>query len=75
MTNLTLAIDETLLRKARIQALKQGTSVNAVIREYLEEYVGGGAARDRAIDDLLALSARAQSRGGGRPRTRTDLHE
>jgi hypothetical protein len=75
MTNLTLAIDANLLRKARIQALKQGTSVNAVIREFLEQYVGGGAARDRAIDDLLNLSSRANSRRGGRTWTRTDLHD
>ena len=74
MTNLTLAIDERLLRKARIQALKQGTSVNAVVREFLEEYVGGRASHDRAIDDLLALSARARSRRGGRKWTRAELH-
>jgi len=75
MTNLTLAIDERLLRKARILALKRGTSVNAVLREFLEEYVGGAASRDRAVDDLLALSERARSRRGGRKWTRTELHE
>jgi plasmid stability protein len=75
MTNLTLAIDEDLLRKARIRALERGTSVNAVVRELLEEYVHGRAARDGAIDGLLALSARSKSRRGRRSWTRDELHE
>ncbi len=75
MTNLTLAIDEDLLRRARIRALQRGTSVNAVLREFLEEFVQGRPSRDRAIDDLLALSARARSRRGRRRWTRDELHE
>lgn len=39
MTNLTLSIDETLLRKARIKALERGTSVNAMVREFIEKTV------------------------------------
>ena len=35
MTNLTLTIDETQLRKARIVALEQGTSVNVLVREFI----------------------------------------
>ncbi len=37
MTNLTLTIDETQLRKARIVALERGTSVNALVREFIEK--------------------------------------
>ena len=37
MTNLTLSVDETLLRKARILALARGTSVNAMVREFIEK--------------------------------------
>ena len=39
MTNLTLTVDETLLRKARILALERGTSVNAMVREFIENMV------------------------------------
>lgn len=39
MTNLTLTVDETLLRKARILALERGTSVNALVREFIENMV------------------------------------
>ena len=41
MANLTLKIDEDLLRRARIRALERATSVNAVVREFLEGYAGG----------------------------------
>lgn len=40
MPNLTLALDDELLRRARAKAAERGTSVNAVIRELLEQYAG-----------------------------------
>ena len=36
---LTLVITEELRRKARVKALQQGTSVSAVVREFLERWV------------------------------------
>ena len=38
--NLTIVVDDEVLRRARIRALEQGTSVNAVLREFLESYAG-----------------------------------
>lgn len=35
MKNLTLAIDGTLLDAARVYAAKRGTTVNAMVRDYL----------------------------------------
>jgi plasmid stability protein len=49
MANLTIAVDDDLLQKARIRAAELGTSVNAVLRDYLEEWSGRNAARKRAI--------------------------
>ena len=37
MSRLTLRIDEALLRKARIKAKDKGTSVNAMVREFIEK--------------------------------------
>jgi plasmid stability protein len=34
MTNLTITVDDEVLKRARIKALEQGTSVNAVLREF-----------------------------------------
>jgi len=38
MANLTIAIDDAVLKQARIRAIEQGTSVNAVLRDYLTDY-------------------------------------
>lgn len=75
MTNVTIAVDEELLKQARIRALEQGTSVNALLREYLEEYVGLRNRRAKAVEELLAISKRSRSRRGNRSWTRDELHE
>lgn len=40
MANLTIAVDDEVLLRARKRALDQGTSVNAVLREHLEACAG-----------------------------------
>ncbi len=75
MANLTLAVDDQLLRQARLRALEQGTSVNALLREYLETFAGAHAARRQAISELLEMSSRAKSRRGDRRWTRDELYE
>jgi len=74
--SLTIAVDEELLRRARIRALEQGTSVNAVIRGFLESYAGGeGERRARARLVELARGSKASSGPGGRSWTRDQLYE
>lgn len=38
MANLTINVDEEVLKRARIRALEENTSVNAVLGEYLKGY-------------------------------------
>lgn len=75
MANLTLTIDERLLQAARIRALEQGTSVNALVRSYLEHFAGERGSE--AIAAFLEQSAdsAASSGGSGRSWTRDELHE
>ena len=75
MANLTITIDDALLKRARMRALEQGTSVNALLREYLEAYAGSAQLQERALADLLALSHAATSRRGAATWTRDELHE
>lgn len=75
MVNLTISVDDEVLKQARIKALEQGTSVNAVLREYLEAYAGVRQRQDEAIQNLIRLSKSAKSRRGGRKWTRDELHE
>jgi hypothetical protein len=35
MSNLTISVDEAVLKQARMRALEEGTSVNALLRDYL----------------------------------------
>ena len=39
MTNLTISLDEAIIRKARVRAIHEGTSVSAKVREFLAQYV------------------------------------
>lgn len=76
MTNLTLSIDDELLKRARIRALERDTSVNALVRDYLEDLV----ARDTSPPGMqpfltLTASIHAGSGGHGRTWTREELHE
>ena len=75
MANLTLTVNEEVLRRARVRALQQGTSVNALVRSYLEAF----ADADRTTDsrrELLALSESVHTGSGpeGRTWTRDELH-
>ena len=38
MTNLTISLDENIVRQARIRAIGEGTSVSAKVREFLAQY-------------------------------------
>ncbi len=75
MGNLTITIDETSLKKARIRALQEGTSVNALLREFLESYAGVRREQQEAARKIVALSRSSKSCRGGRTWTREDLHE
>ncbi len=66
MTNLTITVDEQTLRRARIRALEEGTSVNAVLREHLERYADGREERREAWRRIQDVAARAGFGSGGR---------
>jgi hypothetical protein len=82
MANLTITIEDEVLRRARIRALERGTSVNAVLGEYLRVFAGEADAQARAVRSLIALAQESSRRGrprakarGGRRWTRDELHE
>lgn len=75
MANLTITLEDDLLKRARVRAVEQGTSVNAVLRDYLEQYAGLRAQREEAARAILALSEAAQSGHVGGRWTRDELHE
>lgn len=76
MVNLTVTVDKDLLRRARIRALEEGTSVNAKVRGFLEAYAGESPA-EAAVADLLELARRSRAASGpsGREWTRPEVHD
>lgn len=77
MANLTITVDEGTLKRARMRALEEDTSVNAVLREYLEEYAGRRRKQLAAVRNILASSrdSASSSGPGGRSWTREELYE
>lgn len=76
MANITLVIDDDVLRRARLRALTEGTSVNAVVRSQIEAYVadqGPAVALQSFIDG--ARSSAASSGPAGRSWDRESLHD
>jgi antitoxin component of RelBE/YafQ-DinJ toxin-antitoxin module len=72
--NITLAIDDDLVKSAREVASAMGKSLNQVIREYLEHLTD----RDRVERDMLELRRLSEESGGdsgGRRWTREEIHE
>ena len=75
MKNITLAIDETLLKEMRKYAAEHDTSVNAIVREKLAEVV---APKKRMADALKRMRKIAKEGGmqvGPITWTRDDTHE
>jgi hypothetical protein len=76
MTNLTLTVDDDILRMARIKALELGTSVNALVREYLNQLAGRSTAAEGVAEFFAATKgAGAGSATQGRSWTRDELYE
>lgn len=74
MANLTLSLDDELLQKAREAALREHTSVSALVREYLKQYVNARERRLSALDALDAVAERTESASSER-RSRESLHD
>jgi plasmid stability protein len=53
MTNLTISLDEDIIRNARVRAIREGTSVSAKLREFLAKYAQN--------DDAEALEAQRKA--------------
>jgi len=72
--NLTISVDEELLARARTLAREQGTSVNALLRGFLEHLVGEQPG-ELLADELLMLMHTQGGRSGGRKIGRDELYE
>lgn len=76
MANLTLSVDDDVLRRARIRALEEGTSVNALVRDYLVR-LAHDASQRTALEEFLAIAEASHASSGpeGRQWTRDELYD
>ncbi len=75
MTNVTLSIDEEDLKQARILALQQGSSLNAVIRQFVKNYIGLTKRYQHITERIIQQAEDSQYHSEGKKWTRDELHE
>jgi hypothetical protein len=75
LKNVTIAIDEATLRDARRIAAEGSTSLNALIRDFLERLTHREAHARRARRRIEELCRESTAEVGERAWTRDELHE
>ena len=72
--NITLSVDDEVVRRARARAEVFGTSLNQMVREYLEQLAGvSNAERDAEEFERLSKISNGHSRGW--KFNRDEIHE
>jgi hypothetical protein len=72
--NITLSVDDGVIQEARRRAEAMGTSVNQLVREYLER-LAGKTDRDADAAEFERLSRLAQGNSRKWKFNREELHE
>lgn len=76
MTNITLAIEEEVVKKVRKLAVERNTSLTGLVREALRQLAAREDLRaEERITELKACFQDASGKVGARTWTREDLHE
>ncbi len=75
MKNVTIALDESLLREARRVAADQSTTLNAMIRDFLQQLTERESQATQARQRIVELCRGSQAEVGPKTWTRDELHE
>jgi len=75
MKNVTLAIEEATLRKARRIAAERSTSLNAMIRGFLQDLTERESRADQARRRIFTLCEKSTAEVGPKGWKRDELHE
>ena len=74
-TNLTITVDADVLRKARMRALQDDTSVNAFVRGCLEDYADETDRAGQAVAVVKRLMGAAELHWGSKTWSREELYD
>ena len=72
--NLTISLSRETIRKAKIVAARQSTSISGLVADQIETIVGEAEAYERAERHALALLEKGFRLGGRIKVTRDELH-
>lgn len=72
--NITLSVEDSVLKEVRRIAVEQDTTVNGLVRRYLHELAGEEKKCDMARRDFLKLLPKMKARIGPIHWTREELH-
>jgi hypothetical protein len=75
MKNITLSVDDEVLSAVRRHAAERNSSVNALVRDYLNNLAAHDDRAARARARLRQLSRRSSGKLGNKTWTREDLHD
>jgi metal-responsive CopG/Arc/MetJ family transcriptional regulator len=75
MKNVTIALDESLLREVRRIAADRSTTLNAMIRGFLEELAQRESRAVKARGRIVELCRKTQAEVGPRTWSRDEIHE
>jgi len=73
--NLTLSLEQKTIRRAKVLAAKQDTSISKLLADQIEALVGEDEAYERAERQALALLEHGFHLGGVIRASRDELHE
>lgn len=74
-TRITLRLDETLLRKARIAAKGRGTSINALIRDFIKKTVVEAVPERISTERFIQLIEQGKFTSTGERLTREEMYD
>ena len=74
MKNVTIALDEATLRDARRIAAEKSTSLNGLIRDFLDRLTKAESHAQKARRRITTLCRQSKAEVGARTWTRDDLH-
>ncbi|MFI6997632.1 DUF6364 family protein [Nocardia sp. NPDC050175] len=73
--NLTLQLDEEVITSTKVIAVQRGTSVSAMVAQYLREIAQDAERYEYAKQQALELMANAEGHGGHINWSREDLYD
>lgn len=72
--NLTIAVDDKVLERARMIARRRGVSLQELLRQMIESLAGARTAEENAAE-LIALLRSSPGRSDGRKWSREEIYD